>query len=212
VGQSFMDGDATIVWIERKRVYFQRHSRQDRVEYVDIESTAADILARARKVETSQPKEDKSKDTNDDKGTGSGSAKNDGRVASATPPRAGGIAALDADRIEAMGNDKYGVPREMAETVRSNPKMLNQVAPPPQIQPVYKGGGVEGFRVLGIQSNSIYGKLGIRNGDIILEVNNQIVDNPQKALSFFDKLGPNEDVGVKVNRRGRHRTLTYTLQ
>ncbi|MDX9724535.1 MAG: PDZ domain-containing protein, partial [Myxococcota bacterium] len=102
----------------------------------------------------------------------------------------------------------------MAEAVRSNPKILQdpKYGAPPQIQPVYGGGTVKGFRVLNVQSGSIYSSLGIQTGDTIVDVNGQIVDNPQKALSFFDQLGPGADVAVKINRKGRLKTLTYQLQ
>jgi len=208
VGASFLNEDATIVAIDRKRVFFQRHSERDRIEYIDIDTTAADVAGRARKAEAAKVEPEKAKARTDN------AAEKQAATPEVRPTKVASVGAVDPSAIELLEPDTYGIPRDMAEQVRLNPKIMQdpKFGQPPQIQPVYKGGAVNGFRVLGVDPNSVYGKLGIENGDIILDVNGQIVDNPQKALSFFDKLGPDADVAIKVNRRGRPKSLTYKLK
>ena len=206
VGSTLLE-DATIFHIERNRVFFYRHSKGDQVEYVDIETTLGEVMARGKAKPEPAPKASASAQP---KG-GSGEKTS---AAAASSKKVSSVSGLDLNAIERGEGGEYRIPRDMAEYVRANPKALKdpKFGQPPQIQPVYRGGGVGGFRVLGVQSSSVYAKLGIQNGDIILDVNGQVVDNPQKALSFFDQLGPGQDVGVKINRRGRHRTLTYKLK
>lgn len=214
VGQTIKE-DATILRIDRKRVYFRRISQGGRIEYIDIETTEAQV--RQRLVEARrEPAKPATRAPEPAPGSTTPSPNvSQAEPAPQTPPvRVASAGAVDPSAIESLGEDTYGIPRDMAEQVRRDPKMLQdpRFGAPPQIQPVYAGGGVSGFRVLGVQPGSIYDKLGLKNGDIIQNVNGQVVDNPQKALAFFDQLGPSQDVGIQVNRRGRHKTLTYKLK
>ncbi len=199
--------DGVIVRIDRHRVYVRRQSYGNRLEYIDIDTTAQDLMARARPAEPRPNQRVSAAMPADVKA-------DESAPPVAAPQRVASAGGLDPGAIESLGADTYGIPREMAEMVRDNPKLLQdpKFGQPPQIQPVYRGGVVNGFRVLQVQPGSIYAMLGVQNGDIIMDVNGQIVDNPQKALSFFDQLGPGQDVGVKVNRFGRHRTITYKMK
>lgn len=182
-------GEARIAHIMRNRVYFIRHSQGDRVEYIDIDTTAEEITAAA--AAAPPPPAPKA----------------------ATSGNAGQNAVVDASVIKRVGTDTYAIPRATAEEVRKNPKILQdpKFGAIPKLQPVYKKGAINGYRLLGVESGSIYSQLGIRSGDTLLEVNGQQLDNPQKAMSFFDQLKPGQDVGIKINRNGQEKTLTYQL-
>lgn len=64
---------------------------------------------------------------------------------------------------------------------------------------------------MGLQQGSIFSTLGLQNTDIIMNINGELVDKPQKAMALFDTLKPGEDVKVKVNRKGKIQVLTFKL-
>jgi len=99
----------------------------------------------------------------------------------------------------------------MADAIKDNPKLLKdrRYGQPPKLAPYYKGGKIAGFKLVRVDPNSIYGKLGIRRGDIISNVNGQVVDKPQKAMELFNQLGPGGNVELNILRKGRPTTLYY---
>ncbi|MFA5623889.1 MAG: type II secretion system protein GspC [Bradymonadales bacterium] len=181
--------EAVVVGIVRNKVYFRRHSHGNRIEYIDIDTTAEDVAAAAASAPPPTPAK---------------VAKPEGEPAKAI---------VDASVIKRVGPDTYAIPRATAEEVRRNPKVLQdpKFGAIPKLQPVYKKGAISGYRLLDVAPDSIYSQLGIRSGDTLLDINGQQLDNPQKAMSFFDQLQPGQDVGIKINRNGQERTLTYKL-
>ncbi len=193
-GDKLLD-EATILRIVRNRVYFIRFSQNDRLEYIDT-STTENELNEAKKVN------EKLKVA-------------EAKPAAETKPAAKtATASISADSIKKVSADTYEVPRATLEQIRNNPNILKdpKYGAIPKISPVYKNGAVNGFRVNGVEASSIYGQLGIKSGDTILDINGQQVDNPQKAMAFFDNLAPDQNITIKLNRGGNEKTLTFRLK
>lgn len=192
-GDKLLD-EATILRIVRNRVYFNRFSQNDRLEYIDTRTTEND-LNEAKKVN------DKLKVA-------------EAKPAAETKPSTKTATANLTDVIKKVSADTYEVPRATLEQIRNNPNILKdpKYGAMPRITPVYKNGVVNGFRVNGVETSSIYGQLGIKSGDTILDINGQQVDNPQKAMAFFDNLEPGQNITLKLNRGGFEKTLTFQLK
>ncbi len=186
--------EAKIVNIVRNRVYMIRHTQGDRLEYIDTRTTEEDlneakkVIEKIKASEAAKPVEQKA---------------------------AAAVAEVSADVIKKVSPDTYEVPRATVEEIRNNPNILknkSKYGAVPKIKPVYKGKGINGFRLTEVDSNSIFAQLGLRTGDQIIDINGQQIDNPQKAMSFFDALAPDQDVSVKINRGGSEKTLTFQLK
>jgi type II secretory pathway component PulC len=213
VHQVLLD-DAEVVQIVRDRVYFRRSSKNGQIEYVSIDADPAEALARAaKKASEAKPAEDAaskppedaaSKPPSDASTPPANSAKTD------APPASGD--ALDPSRIKVVDGNVV-VPRDMADAIRKNQNLLKdpRFGPPPQLSPYYRNKKIEGFKLMGLQQGSIFSTLGLQNTDIIMNINGELVDKPQKAMALFDTLKPGEDVKVKVNRKGKIQVLTFKL-
>lgn len=190
-GASLLD-EVKIAKIVRNRVYFYRITHGNRLEYIDITTTEEDLAEAKKNLEKVRVAE---------------------RPAPSDSPSPDAIT-IDADTITRVGTDTFQVPRDTVEAIRRNPNVLKdpKYGAIPKIQPIYRNGVINGFRVLGVESDSLYAQLGIRSGDTILDINGQQVDNPQKAMALFDNLGPDQDVGIKINRAGQEKTLTFQLK
>lgn len=193
-GDKLLD-EATILRIVRNRVYLIRFSQNDRLEYIDTRTTENELNEAKKineKLKVAEPKP----------------------AADPKPTAAATASGINPDTIRKVAADTYEVPRATLEQIRKNPNILKdpKYGAMPKIQPVYKGGAVGGFRVLGVETDSIYGQLGIKSGDTILDINGQQVDNPQKAMSFFDSLQPDQNITIKLNRAGSEKTLTFQLK
>ena len=114
-----------------------------------------------------------------------------------------------------MGADTYEVSREAVEAIRKNPNALknnSEYGAMPKVQPVYKNGNIGGFRLLGVESGSIYSQLGLKSGDTIIDVNGQAIEGPQQAMALLDALKPGQDVKLKINRAGSEKILTFQVK
>jgi general secretion pathway protein C len=73
-------------------------------------------------------------------------------------------------------------------------------------------GGYKGFKLIGVRPNSLYRGIGIRSGDVIMQVNGEELNSPSKALELFTKLQTSNQISLDIKRRGKNETLIYKIQ
>ncbi len=120
-------------------------------------------------------------------------------------------APTNGDVIEQRGKFDFSIKRTDLESLTQNLSSLLQQA---RMEPVFSpdGVGVEGFRFVNIQPNSIYEKLGFKVGDMIRSVNNEPVNSPTKAMEMYNVLKSSNNVQLGVDRDGREERFNYTIQ
>ena len=69
----------------------------------------------------------------------------------------------------------------------------------------------KGMRISRIRRNSLFQKLGLRNGDVIVGVNGQKIGSVDDALSLYRGLQSGSRVSIDLERRRRPVTITYTV-
>lgn len=75
-------------------------------------------------------------------------------------------------------------------------KLINTV----RIAPSISDGSVEGFKVFSITPNSLFDKIGLQEGDVVLQINDQKLDNPTKGMVFYESLQYDNQVVYTVKR------------
>lgn len=79
--------------------------------------------------------------------------------------------------------------------------------------PNMKNGRLDGFIIADIQKGSIFEKLGIRQNDVLKQVNGETIDSPAKAMELYQALRSNaSQINLQIDRDGRTETLTYTIK
>lgn len=78
--------------------------------------------------------------------------------------------------------------------------------------PVAGENGDSGVRLNRITPSSPLRRLGIRNGDIILDINDQPVNELDDILKSLAKLSAGEEMSLKIKRRGRERKLDFKFE
>jgi general secretion pathway protein C len=81
-----------------------------------------------------------------------------------------------------------------------------------RIRPHFTNGQSDGLTLSGIRSNSIFGEMGFRNGDVIVGVDGKKIESVDDALSLYGNLQTAENVQVQLRRRGRLQTIDYTVE
>jgi len=81
-----------------------------------------------------------------------------------------------------------------------------------RIRPHFKDGQSDGLTLSGIRSDSIFGEMGFRNGDVIVGVDGKNIQSVDDALSLYENLQSADNVQVQIRRRGRLQTLNYAVE
>jgi general secretion pathway protein C len=101
------------------------------------------------------------------------------------------------------------VDRALVEKLLQNTTMLATAA---RFVPSIKDGKPNGFKLYAIRPQSIFGKIGLQNGDTIKAINGSEMTTPDAALGLYTKLRNASHLGVQVERRGETVTLDYTIK
>ncbi len=81
-----------------------------------------------------------------------------------------------------------------------------------RIRPHFTNGKPDGLRLTGIRPNSIFRNMGLRSGDIITGVNGAAIESVDDALKFYKSLQSSSNVQLQLKRRGRQKTIDYTIE
>ena len=117
--------------------------------------------------------------------------------------------ASDDSGISKAGKDKYTVDQAIFDELLQNPeKLYTQI----RATEHKKDGEVDGYRVSGIRRKSVFYKLGIKNGDVIHNVNGMPLTNLSEAMKAFESLQSSRDFNFDITRRRKKRTMEYEVR
>jgi general secretion pathway protein C len=114
-----------------------------------------------------------------------------------------------AGGIRQTGANSFLVDRREVEHSIEN---LNKIATQMRAVPYLKDGAAIGFRVFNIRANSIFDRIGLKNGDVIQKVNGVDLDSPTKALALLEDVQTTEEIRVDLLRANAPTTLVYTVR
>lgn len=80
------------------------------------------------------------------------------------------------------------------------------------IQPHLEDGQPAGLALQNIKPNSIFRRMGLRNGDVIMGVDGQDIRSVDDALKLYENLKASDNVNVQLKRRGQERTINYNIR
>jgi general secretion pathway protein C len=132
-------------------------------------------------------------------------------VAQNTPPPAQNLNPElgDIDKGVTCNGNSCTVDRSLVEKLLANTTMLATAA---RFVPSIKDGKPNGFKLYAIRPQSIFGRIGLQNGDTIKAINGSEMTTPDAALGLYTKLRNASHLSVQVERRGETVTLDYTIR
>ncbi len=115
----------------------------------------------------------------------------------------------DIDKGVTCNGNACTVDRSLVEKLLANTTMLATAA---RFVPSIKDGKPNGFKLYAIRPQSIFGRIGLQNGDTIKAINGSEMTTPDAALGLYTKLRNASHLSVQVERRGETVTLDYTIR
>ena len=107
-------------------------------------------------------------------------------------------------KIEKISDTEYGVDRGAVDLiVRDYSKLLKGTV----VKPVTKNGKVIGVRLSRSNPQSLLGRLGLRNGDVIQSINGFRLSSPEKALQAYARLRTASEIRIQIERGGKPTTI-----
>ena len=89
---------------------------------------------------------------------------------------------------------------------------IGQAMTDARLLPSIKDGKVEGFRASEVKPQGIFGTIGIKNGDILLRMNDFPIDSPEKAIQSFATLKGQSRIKLDLIRDGQPTTFNYDIR
>jgi general secretion pathway protein C len=118
------------------------------------------------------------------------------------PVPGGGLAAQ-------VGAGSYVIDQRALNAALDN---IGQAMTDARMLPSVKDGKVEGFRVSEVKPQGVFGTVGIRNGDVLLRVNDFPIDSPEKAIQSFATLKGQTRIKLDLIRDGQPTTFSYDIR
>lgn len=71
---------------------------------------------------------------------------------------------------------------------------------------------LQGFRLVEIKPDSIFEKIGLKNGDVIRRVNDDELNSVEKGMSLFTALRNEKSISIDIERGGSRLSYTYEIR
>ena len=81
-----------------------------------------------------------------------------------------------------------------------------------KVRPHFTDGRQDGIILTGIKPNSVYRRLGLRNGDILLGIDEADIQSAEDVSAIYQRLSSASELTLKIKRRGRLTTMNYTIE
>jgi len=130
-----------------------------------------------------------------------------------TPPAASAPAQQPAGHpstgVANTGAGSYVIDQRALNAALDN---ISQAMTDARLLPSQKDGRVEGFRASEVKPAGVFAMIGIRNGDVLLRLNDFPIDSPDKALQSFIALKGQNRLKLDMIRDGRPVTFNYDIR
>lgn len=104
---------------------------------------------------------------------------------------------------------KIKIKRSQIEDAMANMSdLMNQI----KVRPYIENGEPDGLILSGIKPNSLFRKMGLRNGDIIKGVEGEEIKSMDDAINFYSRLKSASSAALQIKRRGQLRDIVYDIE
>jgi len=129
-------------------------------------------------------------------------------VAAATPSEGGALGGV-LEGIERVSPNEFNVRRSTVDRILESQAELMRTT---RIMPVDQGGRVIGVQLFGVRGNSLLGRLGMQNGDVLNRINGLDIGSPDRALEAYSRLRTSDNLQVSVTRNGQPVNIDFHIR
>ncbi len=132
------------------------------------------------------------------------------RPSRATNDRNAGLTTEQLEQgIQKVSDTQFNIQRSVIDTILANQGSIMKTA---RVIPHEENGRVVGMKLYGIRRDSLLGKLGIRNGDMLRTINGFDMTSPDSALQAYSRLRTASELSLAVKRQSKEMNIEYNIQ
>ncbi len=124
-------------------------------------------------------------------------------------PEPGGALSAALEGIERAGANEFNVRRSTVDRILENQAELMRTT---RIMPHEEGGRVVGVQLFGVRGNSLLGRLGMQNGDVLNRINGLEIASPDRALEAYSRLRTSDHLTISVTRNGQPVNIDFNIR
>lgn len=110
----------------------------------------------------------------------------------------------------AIRSQRVSLNRSMIDNAMEDvSKLMTEITITPNIA---ENGQQSGLALKNIKPNSIFRRMGLRNGDVLVGVDGERIESVDDALGLYENLKTSSEVQVQILRRGQERTIEYRIR
>lgn len=107
-----------------------------------------------------------------------------------------------------VNDDLVKIKRDFLNTYVTNvEKVWNNIA----IKEIKKAGKIDGFKINKIAKNSVFEKIGLKQGDIIKAVNNNVLGSYADAFKVYNNINNTKYLNIEILRNNEMMELNYEI-
>jgi type II secretory pathway component PulC len=118
-------------------------------------------------------------------------------------------APLDLTRIRKLSDTSYQIPRTVRDAVKRDMWMLGKRH---ASVPATVGATVTGWKLLKIEPGSLLSAIGLRDEDILLDVEGRAINTNEEQINVHTDLENADSVTVHIERRGKKLAMVYKIE
>ena len=111
--------------------------------------------------------------------------------------------------IVAVDKSRWKISKAVADNARANLNSLLQTA---RMIPQVDNGKTVGFKLVEMGKGSLLEKIGLKVGDLIVEINQVKLNSPEKALQIFQQVREANNITLGLMRNGQPETFEYSFE
>lgn len=127
----------------------------------------------------------------------------------ASPASGGATGQTDSTLAAQTATGNYVIDQRLLNAALDN---IGQAMTDARLLPSVKDGKVEGFKASEVKPKGIFGTIGIKNGDVLLRMNDFPIDSPEKAIQSFASLKGQSRIRLDLIRDGQPTTFNYDIR
>ncbi|MFH0729264.1 MAG: type II secretion system protein GspC [Pseudomonadota bacterium] len=113
------------------------------------------------------------------------------------------------DSAGAVSKRRITLQRAQIESAMGN---IGQLMGEAKIEPNLTDGNPDGLLINDVKPNSLFRRMGLRNGDVITGVDGKTIETVDDALKLYENLKSSDGASVDIKRKGQNQTIEYKIK